>query len=76
MSGLIDWELRCNLCGQACHRSCATAAASCARGRRRPGRRALRHAGRPTRLPSSGRLAGRGRRDGSATAGEPGRCGF
>lgn len=46
MSGLIDWELRCNLRGQACHRSCATAAASCARGRHRPGRRPLRHADR------------------------------
>ncbi|AVK72208.1 hypothetical protein BJN34_0125 [Cupriavidus necator] len=62
MSGLIDWELRCNLRGKACHRSCTTAA-SCARGHHRPTRRALRHAGQPARLPSSGRTTGRGRRD-------------
>ncbi|MNT71176.1 hypothetical protein D3C72_2096390 [compost metagenome] len=61
MSGLIDWELRCNLRGQACHRSCATPA-NCARGRHRPGRRALRRAAQPARLPSSGRVAGRGPR--------------
>ncbi|AGW91365.1 MULTISPECIES: hypothetical protein [Cupriavidus] len=61
MSGLIDWELRCNLRGQACHRSCTTAA-NCARGRHRPGRRALRRTGQAARLASSGRLAGGSRR--------------
>ncbi|WP_354684164.1 hypothetical protein [Cupriavidus necator] len=62
MSGLIDWELRCNLRGQACHRSCTTAA-NRARVRQRPARRALRRTGQPARLPSSGRVAGWRRRD-------------
>ncbi|WP_082016428.1 hypothetical protein [Cupriavidus sp. IDO] len=61
MSGLIDWEQRCSLCGRACHRRCV-APASSARGRHRAGRRIPRNVARPARTASEGRQGGERRR--------------